>query len=131
MLRLFYTSTENGILYHRLYHSNLDHGTIVTLNLQAKRRLKRWGGTPNANLSKGNIRLAKTIADHGQKKKVADDWQWGIFCGWSLDFRIGILEATSKIISIDFNPILFEREYTRVLNKLWITVTFMNSTQMN
>lgn len=83
-----------------------------------RQRLKRRGTTPNANLSKGNIRLAKTIADHGQKKKVADDWQWGSFCGWSLDFRIGILEAKSKIISIDSNPILFERENTKVLQRV-------------
>lgn len=36
-----------------------------------------------------------------------------------------------KIISIDSNPILFKREYTKVFNKLWITVTFKNSTEMN
>lgn len=44
-----------------------------------RQRLKRRGTTPNANLSKGNGRLVKTIADHGQKKKVADDWRGGIF----------------------------------------------------
>lgn len=50
-----------------------------------------------------------------------------------MEFRFSYryIGSNIKIISIDSNPILFKREYTKVFNKLWITVTFKNSTQMN